>query len=477
MKQVQILGGWRHYSLWLITLTPIIWLIAVMVWGAFYSFPQTDDFCAFGRLFEHEAYNPFRDVGSMYQAWTGRYSSVFAVALVGWLISAVPWSIFMSYHIALIVLILVFLAGCISAASIISSSQRLNVAVACISCAAALTFMPSRLEGVYWLTGAAVYITGIGAFLVLVKSISKDDRNDNGESHAPYPWMTLFLIVVCVGFNELLALSLGELLLLRVIFDVRDVLWRRRNFQYGVVYLAALLVTVCAPGNFLRDKASSLPRHEIGEAIKLSLVSLRQFVTGLVVPNLSTLLVMLIGVAIVSWAMRPEKSIVAKRLMPIVVTLLSAIPLHMFVYSFLVGEPSPGRIINQCYVMTIIGGCLLMAWLGAVAARKVEGRVRSWVASAVLVIIGLAFLSSASYRQVTSTIRDFGPVWRSQQLQRLEILQAGRGRSVLLPPFVPEGADRPLFQGGDITDDSSYWVNSCMSSAYGIKSVRLLKEK
>lgn len=475
MKQAQVFDGWCRYGLWLITLAPIVWLVMVMAWGAFYSFPQTDDFCAFGRLFVHEGYNPFRDVGSMYQAWTGRYSSVFVVALAGWLVSVVPWSIFVTYHIALIALILVFIVGCVLTTTVISSSRYLNIAVAGIACVAALTLMPSRLEGVYWLTGAAVYITGIGAFLMLVRSMVRDDSCDHKQLPAKYPWMTLFLIVLCVGFNELLALSLGELLLLRMVFYARGRAWRRQNFAYGLVYLAALLVSVCAPGNFLRDKASSVPRHEVGETVRLALGSFRQFIDGLIIPNSVTLLAMLIGLALLSWAMKPERWIAGERLAPIVLTLLSAIPLHLFVYSFLVGEASPGRIINQCYAMTLIGGCILMAWLGVAAVAKIGGRARARMAGAVLVVIGLVFLSSTPYRQVASTIRDFGPTWRSQQLQRLGVLEAGRGRSVLLPSFTTEGATPPLFQGGDITEDSNYWVNSCMSSAYGTKDVRLSK--
>ena len=463
----------RYRILCLAALAPILWLIVVMAWGGVYSFPQTDDFCTFGRVFAHDAYNPFADVWRTYLTWTGRYASVFMVASAAWLSSVVPWPIHVTYQTLVVMLTLVFVAGCVAAMGVLSVSRFVNVAVACIAGAAALTFMPSRLEGVYWLSGAAIYVTSIAVFLALARSVTRDDLTDEGRSGARWPYTSLALIVFCVGFNELIALSLGGFILLRVVFFARGAAYRKRNLAYGIAYVASTLLTVFAPGNFARDAISHVSRHELAGAWRLALHSMELFADTRTAADGNVLLAMLVGTAAFTWAAKPGGFVKFRRIAPMALTLLTAMPTHLYVYSFLTGEETPGRIINQCYAMTLIGACILAAWAGSAVADKSGKGPSLRTACAVLFAVGTMFLTTGQFRQVVETVRDFGPVWRSEHLQRIEALKAGHGGSVVLAPFSPEGRAWPLFQGADITNDPSYWVNTCMSGVYGVKDVRL----
>lgn len=470
-------SAWRNRILCLTALAPILWLIAVTAWGGVYSFPQTDDFCTFGRLFTHDAYNPLADVWRTYLTWTGRYASVFMVASAGWLSSVAPWPIHVTYQALVVMLTLVFVAGCVVAMGALSASRFVNVAVACIAGAAALTFMPSRLEGVYWLSGAAIYVTSVAVFLALARSIARDDLAGEGSIGARRPYASVALIVFCVGFNELIALSIGGFLLLRVVFFAKGSVYRKRNIAYGIAYAASMLLTVCAPGNFARDAISQLPRHELAGAWRLALHSMELFIDSRTAADGKVLFAMLAGTAAFTWAMKPSGFMKFRRIAPMALTLLVAMPTHLYAYSFLTGEETPGRIINQCYSMTLVGACVLAAWAGSAVASVLRMKPSLRTACAVLLAVGLMFLTTDQFRRVVETIRDFGPVWRSEHLQRIEALRAGRGGSVTLAPFSPEDGAWPLFEGADITSDPSYWVNTCMSGVYGVKDVRLKAPK
>jgi hypothetical protein len=467
----------RDTLLQVVALAPILWFALVLLYGTFFSFPQTDDFCAFGRLFNLHADNPFSDTWYMYLHWTGRYTSMFLISVAGWLASVMPASMYVAYSLMLALLVLIFAMGCLASTRLLSVPGTVNIPVTSIAFAASMMLMPSRLEGVFWLTGAVIYVTSVAALLILSRSIVKDDRIAEQGIGATYSWTSLALIVSCVGFNELLALSLGEFLLLRAIFYARGSTHLKQNVAYAVVYLGTFIASVLAPGNFVRDAGSLVPRHQVGSALHLAMLSLHEFIHTHIAPNATLLTLILLATGFIAWAMKPARVTRLVHMLPLPLTLISALPIHLVVYSFLTGEESPGRIINQSYVMMLVGLCLLAAWVGmriACANRSTSNPRLAW---SVLFAIGIICLSATQSRQIASVIRDFGPTWRAQHIERTQILQAGRGRSVTLAPFAPEGDTPPILQGADIDSDPAYWVNTCLSGLYGVKDVRLGKDE
>jgi hypothetical protein len=456
----------------ILAMTPFAWIAFLFIFGTFFSFPQTDDFCAFGRLFHVHADNPFVDTWSMYLHWTGRYTSMFLIATVGWLASLVPWSMYLVYSIALTSLIIIFGIACLVATRVLTATGEKNLPIAAVTFATSLILMPSKLEGVFWLTGAIIYLTGVAGLLLLSRSITKDDTQ---VGRAPYSWATLALIVGCVGFNELLALSVGVLLVFRVLAYARNRTYLKRNIAYFATYLTAFAASILAPGNFVRDAGSPLYRHHVGAALGLATQSFNQFISMHISPNALFLSLIILGTFVAGWAQKPAGINRFSAMSPLPLTLVSGLPLHLVVYSFLTGEEAPGRVINQSYVMALIGLCLLAGWMGMRLASTSRRTGNLRLAHASLLVLGILCVSSLQFRQVVSVVRDFGPIWRAQQIERTEILKSAKERSVLLASFTPEGSTPPVLQGSDITDDPTYWVNMCLSGLYGVKDIRLTK--
>jgi hypothetical protein len=463
----------QSVMVWAIAFAPFLWLALVFLYGTLFSFPQTDDFCTFNRLFNLETNNPFRDAWYMYLHWSGRYTSMFLISAAGWLVSIMPSPMYVAYSLALMLLILTFAAGCLTSTRLLSATRAANIPVAAIAFAASMMLMPSRLEGVFWLTGAIIYVTGVAVLLIISRSIIRDDRFKERSIGASYSWTSLILIVGCVGFNELLALSLGEFLVIRAIFYARGKVHLKQNIAYAVAYLGAFVTTVLAPGNFARDAGSSVPRHKIGIALDLSMLSFSQFIHGHIVPNATLLTFLLLGAGLITWAIKPTRVARATHVLPLPLTLISALPLHLVVYSFLTGEAAPGRIINQCYVMALVGLCLLTGWAGMRIAQTTRNISSPGLARFTLFAIGIICLSTDQFGHIASVLRDFGPTWRAQQTQRMEILRDSKGRTMTLAPFSPEGNTPPILQGADIDSDPSNWINKCVSDFYGVKDVRL----
>jgi hypothetical protein len=456
-----------------IALAPILWLALVFLYGTFVSFPQTDDFCTFSRLFNPQTGTPLKDAWYMYLHWSGRYTSMFLISAAGWLAGIMPSPMYVAYSLALMLLILIFAAGCLTSTRLLSATRTANIPVAAIAFAASMMLMPSRLEGIFWLTGAIIYVTGVAVLLILSRSIIRDDRIEERSEGATCSWTSLILIVGCVGFNELLALSLGEFLVLRAIFYARGKVHLKQNITYAVVYLGAFVTTVLAPGNFTRDAGSLVPRHKIGIALNLAMASFSQFIHSHIVPNATLLTFLLLGAGLITWAIKPPRVARAAHVLPLPLTLITALPLHLVVYSFLTGEAAPGRIINQCYVMVLVGLCLLTGWAGMRIAQTTPNTGSPRLAWPTLFVIGIICLSTDQFGYVTSALRDFGPTWRAQQIQRMAILWGSKGRTVTLAPFSPEGSTPPILQGADIDSDPSNWINRCVSNYYGLKDVRL----
>ena len=76
---------------------PYVLALLVVLYAARYGFPQTDDYCTFGRLVRQHDANPFVETWHLYMNWTGRYTSSFLVAAVGTLTTLLPLSVHAVY--------------------------------------------------------------------------------------------------------------------------------------------------------------------------------------------------------------------------------------------------------------------------------------------------------------------------------------------------------------------------------------------
>lgn len=453
---------------------PFAWIVLVFLLAATYAFPQTDDFCTFGRLFQTSGGNPFAETWYLYQHWTGRYASSFAIAAVGWLSSVVPAPLQAVYAASLVAMILAFVASCVALSRLVPRGAAPNLPFAALLACAGLVLMPSKLEGLFWVTGAAVYFIGSALLFWLMQRLGPD-RDPAREG---LPWLEAALVIACVGMNEFLALALGAFLVLRMALFARTRAYARDNAILFGTFAAALAFSVFAPGNFARDAGIAATRHDLGLTIDLAHRSLYFFGAAFVGPNALLLLLVLAAAFVAGWVAAPERWRApghAARFLPAPLVLLASFPMHLVVYSFLSGEETPGRILNQALLLMLAGALLLSAWAGGwLATRKPAPRPRA--AHVLMLLAGIGLLASPQFRQLSTTVRDFGQTWRTQQVdrhQRLVAAARGAPQPVAVPAFTSEGASPPLFQGADIGTDPAGWVNQCVASFYGVPAVQL----
>lgn len=466
-------------TLALASVTPYLWIGAVLLYATSFAFPQTDDFCTFGRLFKISGGNPFAEAAYLYHHWTGRYSSSFLVAAVGWLTSVVPLPMQWVYAASLAALVSVYAWSCLALSRTASRDGSVNLPLAALMASATLVLMPSKLEGMLWVTGASVYSAGIACFFFLMRSIALDRFIDRDIERHTYSWRSLALIVAAVGFNEFLALAVGGYLALRIVLFARTQAYLKQNIAYFSIYLASMAISILAPGNFERDASIATARHGVQAAMTMSWHSFTIFLDMHILPHKALLAMLCSGAFAAGWLTgraRPSASVAPSRFLSVPMALIASFPMHLLVYSYLSGEETPGRIINQAYMMALAGTCLLLAWVGTRVTLRSLRMQGAAPAFGVVLSAGLWLLSSPQFTQVSMVTRDFGPIWRSEQIKRdQELVNSARLQlPARVESFSPEGSTPPLFQGADAGPDTANWINQCISQFYQVPSLEVI---
>lgn len=465
----------KSAPIWLaVALSPYVWVAATLAFGATYTFMQTDDFCTIARLYANSGFNPFVETWYMYLNWSGRYSAHFGVAAVGWIASIAPARLQSVYAASLLAFMVVFAIACWRTNRLVWRGKTSNALLGTSIFAATLALMPSQLEGLFWLTGAAVYSFGIASLLLMMSSlVAEEDQLLEGKGTLARSLWSMALIIVTIGFNEFLGLMAGMYLALRFLTHLRahgGGIAFRWNVPYLVVFAISLAVTVLAPGNFVRDSTISTERHDLAGSLGLAMTSLLHFLQSHVLPHVLLLSGLAIAAALAGWISGAQRRPL-RDVLPTLLTLLLGFPLHLWVYTYLTGEAVPGRVLNQAYALALIGTYLGSAWIGTyVATRRAPASDRP--ALALVAIFGIALVASPQFRASATSIRDYGPTWESQQAQRHALLKGAHGaQSVTVPPIAPERGSPRIFQGADVGTDRSYWVNRCVAQYYGLGSI------
>ncbi len=429
-----------------VAMAPYLAIVLFAMLAATYAFPQTDDYCLFGKLKNNFGWNPFVATADMYHVWSGRFSAMFFIEASGWLTHVLPLPLQMTYAAILIALVGALLWAAYLAFSIVAPSM----ALAAVATVAIIGTMPWKLEGVMWLTGAAVYTAPFVAIMLLVALIEREKTAGAA---------TIVLVAISVGFNEFVGLAVGVFLAVRFFLNRQD--WRPHAIL-GVVYVLAFGVSVLAPGNFVRSAEVSAP-HDLVAALGMSADSFLMYLANHVAPNWFMFACLLIAAFAATWG---AKAIPFHRAMPAIVAFLSAFPINLIGLPFLMGEPIPGRTLNQAHGFLILGMLLVAAWLGAYVSSRTKWAVPPLVGPGVVFATGLVCLGNPLIGEYTRTITTYAGTWRAEQTARHVMLSKGTG-PVAVPAFSPEPGWPPVLRGADISADATYWVNSCLGSYYG----------
>lgn len=440
---------------------------------SFYTFLQGDDFCTFGRLFYLHGSNPFTETAFLYREWTGRYTSSFLIALPGSVSRVFPFDILIVYRLFVFAYLLSVFAAIYGFTRILSDSKGVRLLLALLVTNLCLLLMPDKAMGIYWVTGSAVYCIAISAFLFLAVLIH-DEYTERLEARWPKA-STVLLLFAVIGFNELLAVSAGMLLGLYTLAQGRRG-WNRKTFLLMGAWALFMALTVLAPGNFFRDGGLTTERHKIGPAADMLIMALRHYWSSAVRPTVPALVLALVAGLLIGMSAQARLRLAAWRGWgPAVACLLLSFPIQLFIYSFLAGEPAPGRVIDQSGSLLWLGLIVLALSMGwhLSAARPGQGWPSVAAPYAVLAA-GLAQLLHPEFLSLNQDLRSFAPGYASEQTARIQTINrtvASGQKTLTVDQFTLEPA-RWLYIG-DITQDPAYWLNACVATYYRLEKISL----
>lgn len=163
----------------------------------------------------------------------------------------------------------------------------------------------------------------------------------------------------------------------------------------------------------------------------------------------------------------------ARSSVPFLLILFAAFPMHFWVYSFLTGEATPGRIVNQAFVLALAAACTMLAMLGRNISATWSVRSAAVIRALLLAAAGILMLGGTEFTTYDHTLRTFAPGWRAEQLARHDGLHAieGSHQTAYVRPFTNNDSTPPTFMGADVTPDPKNWINRCVADYYQLKDV------
>jgi len=364
------------------------------------------------------------------------------------------------------------------------------VAFSCIAFQVLLTPVPA--EAYFWFCGAVLYTFTHALGILLVTLLYLFVMNDGRKKRtaALLEAGILFLTVAAGGSNYVTALTM----LLLYCFFILWTFYRKHPCKIwmlcnGVVYLAAFLVNVLAPGNQNRLRIAGAEQISAWSSILLSLKEALIYIMG------NTIL----PCVILGFMLAPVFGNMVKKKnfrypLPVLVSLIS--------YGVFAAQFTPtlytlqmtgaGRILNlyrfNLYLLLFGNELYWIGWLwrrrretcpGAGEQDKAERRsllLPGWVSGGMLLCVSLAIWGGSTLTSVSAlkSLRS-GDAERyyEENQERLTILEDKSSTEVYLDPF----SVKPyVLYFGDIVEDTGNWVNKSVADYFGKEVVGLKQE-
>lgn len=471
---------------------------------ALYDFPSADDFFYLGQtlpVWEQTGsiiavlQTALQQTVQRYFEWQGNFSFIFLTFLQ-------PASFGEQYYELTAVITLTTLILCelyflkVLLRSYMKASESIYWIVSLLLLFLTIQYMYEPVEGLYWHPGAISYTFFYALGLWMNGLILQMAQHANLRRRLICFIPALVLAPIVGGSNYSTALVSAMLIFLLVIYLF--VKKQRQNAALSVIVFvlvtAALLVSIMAPGNALRQQT-------VGEASVI-----KGFITSIVyavysMANATTVPVLLVWLFIAPLIYRLAKSSKQVFSHPLWATVLlfglyAALGMPCF---YALGFAIPERNINLIYFsyypIVLCAMYYLMGWFSHKFAEKesplpivtlYEKRFGTVFTVFCLMFAlscggqmivgkgedgGLAIDRmpaglSAAYSMLTGEAQEY----HAQMLERAEICRSAPGEDVVLPPLT---AEPWVLTYLDITEDPTDWKNTAMAEYYGNASVRL----
>ena len=447
----------------------------------------TDDFCEASAASKTSF---FEYMKLRYTGWTGRFSFTFLsgfISLLGW---KAP-SVFSAVIIFLWFVSLMF--AMYQVLTIIGHPFTMLSAAMYASLILVFLFssLPALYESVFWLIGSINYSLPLIIFSLLAGFYLLIGRN---KSKRIYSFLLPLLAFINCGFSEIFSVIQVAIFSIVILFLYKNGYSKKnkalmQSLLIGFIFsLAALFIVWIAPGNAVRQAASSHPNPT--SMVELPWVIVRStlviFYVFLVNSKGWVLLLLLVpfllGLLIepgfsVSFdkskslkdilSQKPFRTIVAIALFVLIISLVAATP-----SSYIQGEYPENRAMILPFFFIDAGIMAIMAITGSMVRNHLKDGSRINISSLTLVACILLVIFTL-FRGVSFSgglLKDlpahvtYAQTWDARD-ESLRLMKS---------QGVQHAVTRSAINGfgyGDLTSNPKNWVNRCMADYYGFSSI------
>lgn len=433
---------------------------------AFFNYPIAEDF---GFAFQFQENNSFFALlKNAYLTMNGRY-----VANVFMFANPIAFNSFFWYKLYPILLLIFLLLSSFFLTTNLKVFRSIeNKLIA--SLVFSLLYihnLPIISEGLYWQTGSSIYFVGIIFTNVLLGLIAKSLQKNS--SHI-YSILSFFVLFLCLGFNEVLTLSITFFLGLASICFFKYDLPRKRYVFF--IFLFALLfasIMILAPGNHYRQSMYN-DANNIGNTIGMSIAQVGRF--GFLWAASAPLIC---SSVFFFWVVKNQKENnhwlknnlyinkwVAISLLPISI-LLCVVPPYWFT-----GILGQHRTLNVAYFFFLLTWFLnLIVWFDCLESIKNKIKLKQKL-TVVAFVVGILFTGNGYYcfLDIFSGKAHLFKQEMDARLSRLKNAQINPPQKLLLKPIKNKPAT--LFVT-DISKDPKFWTNQGYNQYFRLNSTRI----
>ena len=423
----------------------------------FYALPFADDFCFGWTASENISF--LQKFLNQYLYWNGRYTADALVnlnPLVTEKIINYQLAVFISLAATPVVIYFFIKEVGIAFQCSMVNSQWLMISM--LITLVYLNYQPNITEGIYWFIGISNYHLCNLLFLVQITLLLKSFSVE-GLSKILLQALSLLLLIVSIGFNEIGAMLIPALYLcLAVVNRQSSMVNRQVLVVFTLVAFFASGFVFFSPGNFVRTQEFE-NRYDLLHSLLYSLAQTARFIAEWIL-NVPFVLLSLLVLANTD-KVRSKTTIDYKLL---VVAMLFVVFVGSFLPYFATGVLGQHRTINFVFFFFILLWVLVLLSVSekSLLYKNLE-RVKNE-----MVIVGLLLVSillMAITGNGIKIIADF----KQGNFKKYEIAFVEREKEILKNPAEPIKKLSVIpntFQIVDVREDSTWWVDKCMKKYY-----------
>lgn len=406
-------------------------------------------------------------VAWQYEVWTGRFAGTLAYGLIAYSADVVR-----DYRWVQAVAFVIASGALFGANTIVLGGQPLRNRVLIV---VSLLFLfavnqPSPDEWLYWV-GSAYLCFVAGCLLALGGAVAyrmQDCRTTvgavtaagaasvcmswAGASYEPFIFPAFILLATLLARAK----AVDRRLLLTCLV--------------ATSYIVTIAVVLLAPGNALRQSASTGRSFlaATGLTVFHGVFRLSDWLASPVLLGLSLIALPILGqVQQVPWWTRYLKRDSHYLIVPVVLVL---VPLAMVGVSFLHAGAAAGRVWNLAYMVFVLTWFASMRLVGH-RLRWLWGRVDPWQLRAVgLAVFLVGALGTSHFQELVKDLVLRATGYQQQLRARYALIAAAKPGAALTVPAL-ENIPKTIYMR-DISSDGSYFGNTCYAKYFGLSSIR-----